>query len=534
MNLLARFIVLSLVAVSLAAQPVANSCTDPYWEHSLRCKTHPFQVPQRNWGTAPVLPEQVKNFTRVFVTADTSVRCLDGTWPVIYVDEAVSGNSNKWIFTLTGGGARHPLNTDADPEREDALGILETYADIGERDEMSTLAEPPMKNFFGVHERAARNAPFNDYNRVRIEKCGYDRHMGRVVYEDNAAGGYFAVTAPGGAVVRFNLYQQGWQILEEVLELLGPGLTYTTWTLVDGQITANPEAALPPLDEATDVLFIGHSAGAHGLMHGIDRLATLLPQADVRALFDANFLPSIENEAGFGSANPGATAYDGIWSGTTDRAVDPFSFDGQTYHTMGWVADQYLSYGALDDGLDASCIETHVNDGWKCRDRHHVLLNHIATPFFFREDFSDDNKEHLWQGTAHLVQWGEADTFTHCDPGTSCLPQLNPAEYRERLTAQFNAMLTESATYSELATGADASLSGANVPTWYAWMPDCGSHEGAYDGDAFFETDMTYRTYVYNMKSWLEGFMTVSRTDLRGFLVDDLIVDNDPTDTVCP
>lgn len=534
MNLLARFALICLIAVPLIAQPVDNDCTDDYWENSLRCKTHPLQVPQLNWGTAPSLPEHVKNFTRVFVTADTSVRCLDGTWPVIYVDEAVSGNSNKWIFTLTGGGARHPLNTDADPEREDAVDIVEVYADIDERDEMSTLSEPPMKNFFGIHERGARNAPFNDYNRVRIEKCGYDRHMGRTVYEDNAAGGYFGITPPGGTEKRFNLYQQGWQILEEVLEFLGPGLTYTTWTLAGGQITENPEAALPPLDDATTVLFVGHSGAAHGLMHNIDRLASLLPQADVRALFDANFLPSIENEAGFGSANPGATAYDAIWSGTTDRAVDPFTYDGQTFHTTGWVTDQYLSYGALDAGLDASCIETHVSDGWKCRDRHHVLLNHIATPFFIREDFTDDNKEHLWLGTTHMVQWGDLDAYSHCAAGTSCLPELDPAEYRARLTAQVNALINEAAIDSELATGADTSLPGASFPTFAAWMPDCGSHEGAYDADSFFETDMTYNTSVSNMKLWLQGFMNAARTGVQAYLVDDLTLAGYPMDTVCP
>ncbi|HEX2060873.1 MAG TPA: pectin acetylesterase-family hydrolase, partial [Thermoanaerobaculia bacterium] len=534
MNPLVRFALVCSLAVTLAAQPVPNTCTDNYWVNSMRCKAVPGQPPQPNWGSVPTQASHVKTYTRVFVTNDTSVRCLDGTWPVIYVDPAVNGPSDKWIFTLTGGGARHPYDSDGDGLR-DAIDIAETYAEATERDEMGTALEPPMKSFGGIHLRDFRNPTFRDYNRVRIEKCGYDRHMGRVSYETAPGTGYFTVTSPAGTPVSFDLWQHGWLILEEVLEMLGPGISYTTWRYENEQIVEDV-ASLPPLDEATNVLFVGHSAAAHGLMHNADRLASLLPQADVRALFDANFIPSMENEVGFDSTQLGATAYSGLWTGTTDRAVDPFTYDGSTYHlTMSFISDQYFTYGALNAGLDQSCVDTHSNvdplldTTWKCRDRHHVLLNHISTPYFIREDFTDDNKEHLYQGLAHTIQWGQKAAYSHCSPaGSLCLPQLDPTEYRDRLNAQVDALIFQSSADSELATGADPSMPAGSVfPTVHIWMPDCGKHEGAYDTAQFLNTTMTYRTYTYSMRTWLEGFMTLGRENFKSWYVDQMVYDGD-------
>ncbi len=546
MNLLVRFAFLCFIpfglAATLHAQPYPNVCTDDYWSNTLRCKTFPLQVPQLNWGSVPTAASQVKTHTRVFLTDETDVRCLDGTFPVIYVDKAVTTNpSNKWVITLTGGGGAHPYDSDGDGVR-DVVKIAETYLNVTERDEMGTSREPPMKSFGGIHLRDASNPTFSDYNRVRIEKCGYDRHMGRVAYTSAPGTGYFTVTPPGGSAVSFDLWQQGWQILEETLDALRPGLTYTTWTLdAAGAIVTDPAATLPPLDDAEMVLFVGHSGAAHGLMHNTDRLAAMLPQADVRALFDANFLPSMENEVGFDSTQAGETAYSGLWSGTTDRAVDPFSYDGYGYHTTSFISDQYLMWGVYNNGLDASCLDTHysldpaLDESWKCRDRHHVLLNHISTPFFFREDFTDPNPEHLYLGLAHTVQWGDPGLYSFCDPaGSICLPELDPAEYRERLHAQVEAMIYESAINSELATGADTSMpAGTNFPTFYSWMPSCGKHEGVFDTVEFTETTMTYRTFVHTMNSWLEGFMSLPRTDLRGFRVDQMILDGDSFTTQC-
>ena len=96
-------------------------------------------------------------------------------------------------------------------------------------------------------------------------------------------------------------------------------------------------------------------------------------------------LPSIENEAAFGTDANGdplnGDAYSNIWSGETTGSGVPFVYDGTTYHTTGHFSEQYNSWNLT---FDTSCLAAHASTGddWKCRDRMHVLFNHISTPFF--------------------------------------------------------------------------------------------------------------------------------------------------------
>ncbi len=521
MKLLSLAFIVLFSAVSAAAQ---NTCANAYWANSLRCQVNGGGVvPQANIGSVPLVAADVKPFTRVFLMADPAVRCADGTRPVIYVDEAVSGDSNNWIVSFTGGGSVHPLDTNADGIPDDAQDALDVYLDPTEADEMGTSAKPAMKALNGVNlPDPVLNPVFSDYNRVRVEKCSYDKYMGRTAWEAGAAG-FFPGTV-GGAAITFDLYQQGFLIIREALEALGPGLAYTSWEVgAAGAIVATNEQ-LPPLADAEKVLFIGHSGGAHGLFHNIDHLAAGLSTmpgftGDVRALFDANFLPSLENEIAFDSAAPGVDdAYDQVTSGTTVAAGNTFTYDGSVYYPASRLAEQFETWGAV---LDSSCMTAHAaaGDDWKCVDRHHVLLNHIAQPFMWREDFTDPNLEHLNGGVAHTVTWGDLDFYAHCPVGTTCLPQLDPTEYRDRLTEQFTTMLYQSQTDSELATGADPSLGAGNFPTWYAWMPNCGSHAGSFSNEPFFDTTIT-GAFTHSMRAWLEGFVSVGRTNLRGSRVD--------------
>ena len=45
----------------------------------------------------------------ISVPVDTSsnpaIKCLDGSAPVFYIDRAISGTSNKWVFYVQGGGS---------------------------------------------------------------------------------------------------------------------------------------------------------------------------------------------------------------------------------------------------------------------------------------------------------------------------------------------------------------------------------------------------------------------------------------------
>ena len=528
------------LAPALHAQP-ANSCGDPYWKDTLRCAFFPTQVPQPNMETRPATLEEVLPFTRVFLN-DPDVRCVDGTMPVMYIDKAVCTeaagcgkgvrhgdpvDSNRWMFTMPGGGGCHA----------ESCGAL--YADGSERPEMTTAGKPPQKSLNAIHDPDPQKNPvFAGYNRVRVEKCGYDRYQGRASRE--APGGLFTGTLPTGATFRYNLYHHGYLMLEEAFQALAHGLHYSTWRRnepsgqppsrrraccgTSGDKIINAQEKLPALADAEVVLIVGHSGGCHGLFHNIDNLAAALAalpgfSGDVRALFDENFVPALESEAAFASSAPaGSDAYSGITAGTSSSSVGPFTYNGATHYEIDIHRQQYDAWGA---GLDASCLEVHgASEVWKCRDRHHVLMNHIATPFFFHEDFSDPNREHLNRPVGHEVRWGDERNYANCPTAQPCNPTFDPIEYRARLEAQSQTLLRYASTRSEMARGIDRSYGAGGFPMFYAWMTDCQSHEGAYLDDTFFRSTISTSATSYTMRQWLEEFMKAPRAGLPAWQID--------------
>ncbi len=543
------------------AVPPANDCTDPYWRFSLRCQllnaSGSTEAPQPNLGSVPKVRPQVKAFTRVFL-ADPTVRSFDGTFPVMYVDRAKCTlpvcpgrafdggdaqfgediNSNHWVFSFTGGGSC-AIEEGATPGVYDDPGrCFRSYLNGNERDEMTTADEPPMINLFGINnEDPADNDTFAGFNRVRIEKSSYDRYVGRISYEGTGPPGtpWAFTEVARNRTFRFNAYQHGYRMILAAVDMLWPGLTYTTWGIRDRKIEEHSET-LPALGEAETVLFVGHSGGAHGLYHNIDNLAAIgWPNADVRAIFDANFVEGTENEAFFADNPPGTPiggdAYTGGWEGfSLGQGLDPsgnlvsamFHYDGQFFFQDGIYPKQYDAWDAL---LDQSCLATHpANTDWMCNDRYHVAFNHISTPFFIREDFSDPNTEHTQGHTGHELIWGDAGFYPWCPPGEQCLPKLSLAQHREHLEEQAARLLDDSATRSEFAIGTDPSLPpGAMFPTVYAWMPQCNSHEGAFQDVPFFDTAITYNGATVTMEDWVEAFVAAPRYGPPQWLVDGYI-----------
>ena len=142
---LALSLVVPLHCSSIAMAQPTNDCLAPYWQDTLRCKAFPGQPPQPNFGTTPTNVAEIKDFTRVFLNNNPDVRCLDGTRPTLYVDKAVGGPSNKWIFTMPGGGSCNAHDSDGDGVFDNAQECLDTYANPAERGEMSSASDPPMQ-----------------------------------------------------------------------------------------------------------------------------------------------------------------------------------------------------------------------------------------------------------------------------------------------------------------------------------------------------------------------------------------------------
>ncbi len=546
----------------------SNDCDSGFWKKTLRCQALALlgltTSPQPNESDVPADATEIHEYTRVFLKKN-SIHCVDGTRPLMFVDPAVCTTvagcpqpgggtaaygqgmvSDLWLISMPGGGSCNARDLDLDGKYEDGTSCTDVYPT--ETAEMSSAFDPPMKNMNGVGGTSSgilspdpvENSVFAAYNRVRIEKCSYDRYVGRA-RRNNLAGDLV------GNPITYNLYSHGRKIMETALSELEDGLTYTTWIPGSGGSAQGVATSLPPLSDATQVVFVGHSGGAHGLMHNIDWLAERVREAtgedpDVRAIIDANFLPSIENEAAFASAPGGGAplngdAYTNQWAGESlDSATAPFAYDGSVWHQASLLSQQQLSWKMK---FDKSCLKAHSSDDdWKCRDRHHVLFNHMSTPFFMREDFSDPNKEHT-AGTGHPVQWGLVAGCTYANPsapGCDLRPLLDPAtDYRARLTQQVSTLLGDIGTRSEIVTGVDDSLPAGVVPTVYAWMPDCASHEGVYDNDSFRNTLIREDTTMVSvtMRAAVHAFIAAPATNTTAWRIDGTYLGASMT-SLCP
>jgi hypothetical protein len=137
-----------------------------------------------------------------------------------------------------------------------------------------------------------------------------------------------------------------------------------------------------------------------------------------------------------------------------------------------------------------------------------------------RQDFTDPNREHLDAPTGHWVRWGNAASYSYCPDAQPCEPRFNTAEFRARLEKQIETLLAHAWTRSELARGIDKTT--APLPTFYAWMPSCGQHDGAFS-DAFFAVTISTTATSFTMRQWLEDFMAAPRSGVRKYQIDDAL-----------
>jgi hypothetical protein len=462
---------------------------------------------------------------------DRNLRCVDGTRPVLYVAPArctqpggclqpggavapfgAEIESDNWIVSFTGGGACHARDTNGDGVYDDGTNCTSVYP--SERSEMGTATEPPMKNLgppagsSGILSRdPVLNPVFASYHSVRVEKCSYDRYNGRAEHP-NVAGSL------DGQPFTYTLYSHGQLIAESAIDELLNGLSYTTWddSNQDG-IVDERKARLPRLASARQVLLVGHSGAAHGLRHNADRLAARIQRGaahpDVRVVFDANFLPSIEGEAAFAPGLNG-NPYTGQWVGASSASGQPFTYDGQAFHRSGFVAEQLDSW---QTALDESCLAAHPpSTQWQCRDRQHVLFNHLSTPMFVREDQADPNTEHLDGGAGHPITWAllAGCSYQPGPPAPGCDARFAPLiEHRPRLLDLARWLLGGIGTRSEIARGVDSSLGAGQSPSVYLWMPICFSHAGAFSNDAFFSTGIVEGPQTLSMRQALESLLAM-------------------------
>lgn len=530
--------VVLMLMVPWLAQAGSNSCADPYWAQTLRCKVYPGAPPQP-MVAAPATPAELRDYTRVDLTTDPTVRCVDGTRPILYIDRPPGPPSNRWLISMTGGDSCNAQDLDHNGSFESGQACYDDYL-AQNAQLMGTATEPAMSSLADesgngiLSPDPIRNPLFAGYNRVRIFKCGFDRHSGRATHLGIAA------STVGGVNFSYDLYNHGQKIVLLALDTLrgsgGSGLSYTTWTQSAGVVTPAVEA-LPSIADATQVVFLGHSAAAHGLYQNADRYRAFLNAipgfaGDMRAIHDSHFMHAAENEAAFDPAqNPDPLQHNTLFDQRTSGNSPLFGlYDAQAFHSSplsffseqyrAWLETPLSSYATL---LDASCIAAHQAsaDEWKCKDRFHVRLHHEGTPALVHEDYLDPNSEHQNPTTGYITYWGPIGSYTHCGTlGYSpCPPVIGVQPYAARLNIQARHFVEGVHTRSELATGADPSGTPGSV---FLWMPNCRTHAGTYSDAEFFDTGMALGSDLVRYRQFVEAFVQAPATGVIRYRVTQI------------
>ncbi|MBT9557329.1 MAG: hypothetical protein IV100_14915 [Myxococcales bacterium] len=285
-----------------------------------------------------------------YTLSDPEAVCNDGTRAVMYVrgytDAALA---DTWSIHLQGGGGCGSY-----------VSCALRWCGRGQYDssKMSSRNLPLNVAGFGIYDDKTVNF-LAGANQVFFYYCSSDAWRG----EGSAAYAPGDLELPAevpealpGELPDYSVFRRGHTILASGLDELTDGLVAD-----DGEV-------LPALDDASFVVFSGTSGGSAGARANADYVRERLSAkgAEVVAVFDAAHVP-----LSTGLSEPYATALDDA-------------------KEVGWLQSQ-----ATDDTLpfmDATCwahLGGTANEG-ACYDVDYLMLNHITTPFFVRQDLSDE------------------------------------------------------------------------------------------------------------------------------------------------
>jgi hypothetical protein len=263
--------------------------------------------------------------------------CNDGSPAIAYIRRAATpAAESTWVIFLQFGGACQSWEI-----CRDRWCSYNTSYDAAR---MSSRFAPEIARANGLLSRDADNE-FAAANQVLVYYCSSDQWTGRR--------GDVVLNDPEGVGASYRLHFQGFSIIEALDDALRGGLTSD-----DGA------EVLPPLGDATRILFSGGSAGSAGQTHALDWWAGRYPDAEVAGFFDSSNDPVVDD-----IVNETVAA--------DFEAVLPARHD--------------VVFSSLYDAhLDESCMAAHGDsEPWLCSLGSHVRLNHITTPYFVRQDLRD-------------------------------------------------------------------------------------------------------------------------------------------------
>ena len=361
-------------------------------------------------------------------------KCNDGSPAVMYIRPAFEAadqmsGSNRWIIHLQGG--RNCTHADDCRDRWCSEGMQRSYS----AGKMSSIGLPVGIRSPGIFSLDTHNG-FRSFNHVFVYYCSSDNWMG-------AASPHVYSSEKGDYRIEF----RGAAIVAEVIRTLKADTG--TWSdPFDGE----HRVWVPDIDDATQVLLTGSSAGSIGLRHHLDRLRRHLvkdnPQVAVQAVVDVGFLPSLKHEAM-------------DWT-------DPDSPAGYD----AWMVEQWEMmqsfWQARAAQLDQSCIQqSRPKDRKRCLDVAYVLKHHVTTPFFISQDLNDP------------VVWNWLNDW-----------KLMSNEYE---LAQI--------VHDELLDLSTAGIESRPVPPGI-FGPHCGAHE-LLSNDSFFGVSIGQKTFYQTLYDWV-------------------------------
>ncbi len=309
--------------------------------------------------------------------------CNNGD-PAVFFFRPYKGeaNRNKWLIILNGGGGCGTgpscaarwcwcRSTDAN-----VTGGCE-FAGETTNFSMANMNGDDRAGIDGsgitLRGDSQRPNPLGDYNTVRVVYCSSDTWTGT-----RRAVPLSADHPKTGQEVSFSVHFLGSRIIDSVMDILRKSKGEPArFTFGDG-------AELPDLDDATEVILSGDSAGGAGVIGNLDRVSDLL----------------VANNTSCQNGNCPL-----IVRGLMDAIVGPdlarldFSNSALAEAGLGDSYSDFLAVSAagpernLGTRADASCLEWHAQNAPgtsnMCFDAMHVIRHHVTTPFFVRMGLID-------------------------------------------------------------------------------------------------------------------------------------------------
>lgn len=282
-----------------------------------------------------------------YTLKDPEAVCNDGSRAVMYVRAATDAAlANTWSIHLQGGGGCGSYLTCA---------MRWCGLDYYDSSKMSSNNLPLEIDGFGIYDASATNG-LAGANQVFFYYCSSDAWRGEGSAAYNPDGleipGDLPVELPDG-LPDYTIFRRGHTILASGLDELAGGLV------------ADDGEALPALDAATLVVFNGTSGGSTGARANADYVRERLAPSEVVAIFDAAINPSPE------------------------FLSEPYVTALETYRAQGWQQSQETD--DVRPFMDETCWDElgGTAEEGQCYNLDYVMMNHITTPFFVRQDLRD-------------------------------------------------------------------------------------------------------------------------------------------------